>query len=454
MDFLYVFLYFIQTCDSLTNEMNKYLEKLNNVAACCHWGLVIVGAYFVLTFLSVGSTCAMGIYYIYIMDKFKVNLTSATVIGALNTAVGHSGAIIAMPFVEKFGERPVMILGGILNLIGYSVSTFVTSFPLLYATMGIIPGLGISFSRVSIVIAVNRYFQKAKMLSVSFGVVGASVGMLSFPLLIRFLAELYGLNGALLIHAGLCFNIVACGATIFPSKRKQLKKEKSDEEKTLTCGNKQTVGFSFCVQPPFIGYMFTNFLFMAALYIPTTQIPKHAVSIGISVKDISLAIAVSGIGNMFGRISFGVLSHRYESHVVKLWIICLTCSGLIMLMVPFSTKVEEFMIFMIIYGYFEGASSVGWNISLFNLINIKYYERGISVAYFVAGIGLAVGSPFTAFLSEEFSSNGISYYIGCGMFVLGAFIMIPFASISANTDNVFHASKKPNEPISTVYGSC
>ena len=93
---------------------------------------------------------------------------------------------------------------------------------------------------------------------------------------------------------------------------------------------------------------------MAALYIPTTQIPKHAVSIGISVNDISLAIAVSGIGNMFGRISFGVLSHRYESHVVKLWIICLTCSGLIMLMVPFSTKVEEFTIFMIIYGYFEG----------------------------------------------------------------------------------------------------
>lgn len=45
-----------------------------------------------------------------------------------------------MPFVEKFGERPVMILGGVLNLIGYSVSTFVTSFPVLYATMGIIPG--------------------------------------------------------------------------------------------------------------------------------------------------------------------------------------------------------------------------------------------------------------------------------------------------------------------------
>ena len=65
------------------------------------------------------------------------------------------------------------------------------------------------------------------MLSVSFGVVGASVGMLSFPLLIRFLAELYGLNGALLIHAGLCFNIVACGATIFPSKRRQFNKEKS-----------------------------------------------------------------------------------------------------------------------------------------------------------------------------------------------------------------------------------
>ena len=71
--------------------MNKYFEKLIQVASCCHWGLVIVGAYFVLTFLSVGSTSAMGIYYIYIMDKFEVNLTSATVIGALNTALGHSG---------------------------------------------------------------------------------------------------------------------------------------------------------------------------------------------------------------------------------------------------------------------------------------------------------------------------------------------------------------------------
>ena len=65
------------------------------------------------------------------------------------------------------------------------------------------------------------------MLSVSFGVVGASVGMLSFPLLIRFLAGLYGLNGALLIHAGLSFNLVACGAAIFPTKSKQLVEEKS-----------------------------------------------------------------------------------------------------------------------------------------------------------------------------------------------------------------------------------
>ncbi|XP_076107602.1 monocarboxylate transporter 13-like isoform X2 [Mytilus galloprovincialis] len=288
------------------------------------WGWIITLACFIEHILYIGSINTMGIYHVYIMDEFNKDITAVTLIGALYISVSISGAIFAVLLNEKFGERLVIMSGGFLVFIGYASSFFVTAFPVLYLTMAIIPGIGMSFSYCSLLVAVDKYFTERKFIAMSLAILGGSFGMVIMPILVESLLQKYGFHGAILVHAGISLNVIVCGAVVFP--------------------------------------------------LPTGM-------------------------------------------------------GLMLLMVPYSTKIEQFLVFAVLYGFFDGGNNVGWNLSLKNLLEPQYYGRAMSLALLVEGIGCAIGNPLTAFLRETTGSGGIPYFIGCAILCVSAVILIPFSNV-------------------------
>ncbi|XP_076107601.1 monocarboxylate transporter 13-like isoform X1 [Mytilus galloprovincialis] len=384
------------------------------------WGWIITLACFIEHILYIGSINTMGIYHVYIMDEFNKDITAVTLIGALYISVSISGAIFAVLLNEKFGERLVIMSGGFLVFIGYASSFFVTAFPVLYLTMAIIPGIGMSFSYCSLLVAVDKYFTERKFIAMSLAILGGSFGMVIMPILVESLLQKYGFHGAILVHAGISLNVIVCGAVVFPLPT---------EIVPINCKTNKKVDMKFCKEPKFIVYLITNFLFIPAQYIPATQLPETAVSIGIGMDEISLVVAMLGVGSGFGRLFFGFISHCFFNHVVKFWIVFLAGMGLMLLMVPYSTKIEQFLVFAVLYGFFDGGNNVGWNLSLKNLLEPQYYGRAMSLALLVEGIGCAIGNPLTAFLRETTGSGGIPYFIGCAILCVSAVILIPFSNV-------------------------
>ncbi|XP_063419262.1 monocarboxylate transporter 13-like [Mytilus trossulus] len=384
------------------------------------WGWIITLACFIEHILYIGSINTLGIYHVYIMDEFNEDITAVTLIGALYISVSISGAIFAVFLNEKFGERLVIMSGGFLVFIGYASSFFVTAFPVLYLTMAIIPGIGMSFSYCSLLVAVDKYFTERKFIAMSLAILGGSFGMVIMPILVESLLQKYGFHGAILVHAGISLHVIVCGAVVFPLPTENISRKSKANKK---------VDMKFCKEPKFIVYLITNFLFIPAQYIPATQLPETAVSIGIGMDEISLVVAMLGVGSGFGRLFFGFLSHCFFNHVVKFWIIFLAGMGLMLLMVPYSTKIEQFLIFAVLYGFFDGGNNVGWNLSLKNLLEPQYYGRAMSLALLAEGFGCAIGNPLTAFLRETTGSGGIPYFIGCAILCVSAVILIPFSNV-------------------------
>jgi MFS family permease len=122
--------------------------------------------------------------------------------------------------VNKFGCRPVCILGSLISCLGLCLSTLSPNVPVLMLTYGVIGGLGLGLIYLPSVIAVGYYFESKRALATGISVCGSGVGTFLFAPLATKLLDAYGWKGANLIFAGLCLNCAVFGALMRPLELK------------------------------------------------------------------------------------------------------------------------------------------------------------------------------------------------------------------------------------------
>ncbi|CAC5385564.1 SLC16A13 [Mytilus coruscus] len=384
------------------------------------WGWVVTFASCFGVAMSFAFASTFGIFYTSMTEELGFELTSVTLIGSIHTAISLGGAVLVVPVVERFGERQVLIVSGMLQFVGCFVSAFLTSFPLLLLCMGIVLGFGAVLSLVSCMMATDKYFDQKKTTALTLISLGASFSMIIFSPVAKLLLENYGFHGTMMICSAILLNTVVCGAVVFPLNNKELKTSVETSHQTH-------VDISFIKRPSFIMYMITNVLFIAGYYVTIGFLPETGLSVGIGMDDISMVFSISGVVQIVGRLTFGFLSYKLPSHITKLWIIFLFAVGLTPLIVPFSTKLYHFIIFSLLNGFFQGGSLIGFNLCLKNLLELKYYGRGLSLALTMQGVGGLIGNPTAAFLQKVTGNGDIVYLFASFIFILSALILSPFS---------------------------
>ncbi|VDH90040.1 MFS transporter, MCP family, solute carrier family 16 (monocarboxylic acid transporters), member 13 [Mytilus galloprovincialis] len=384
------------------------------------WAWVVMLASCFGVAMSFAFANTFGIFYTNMTEELGFELTSVTLIGSIHTAISLGGAVLVVPVVERFGERQVLIVSGILQFISCFTSAFLTSFPLLLLCMGIILGFGAVLSLVSCMMATDKYFDKKKTTALTLISLGASFSMIIFSPVTKLLLENYGFHGTMMIFSALMLNTVVCGAVVFPLNTKESKTGVETSHKTQ-------IDILFVKRPSFIMYMITNVLFVAGYYVAIGFLPETGISVGIDMDDISLVFSISGVLQIIGRLTFGFLSYKLPSHITKLWIIFLFAVGLTLLIVPFSTKLYHFIMFGLLNGFFQGGSLIGFNLCLKNLLELKYYGRGLSLALSMQGVGGLIGTPIAAFLQKASGNGDIVYLFAFSIFILSGIILLPFS---------------------------
>ena len=153
-----------------------------------------------------------------------------------------SGPIVG-GLVNKFGCRPVCILGSIVACIGLCLSTLSPNVPVLMLTYGVmgkkncndvaiiakmeinifsfrLGGFGLGLIYLPAVVAVGYYFESKRALATGISVCGSGVGTFLFAPLATQLLTVFGWKGANLIFAGLCLNCAVFGALMRPLELK------------------------------------------------------------------------------------------------------------------------------------------------------------------------------------------------------------------------------------------
>ena len=180
------------------------------------WGWVICFASFACNFILDGIAYSFGILLIPLMEYFQSNRSSVAWVGSLLAGVYMTSGPLVGGLVNKFGCRPVCMVGGVVACSSLMLSTFSPNVEVLMLTYGIMGGFGLGLIYLPAVIACGYYFEKRRALATGISVCGSGVGCFVFPPLANIFVTQFGWKGANMIFAGFCLFCCVFGALMRP----------------------------------------------------------------------------------------------------------------------------------------------------------------------------------------------------------------------------------------------
>ncbi|XP_070609441.1 monocarboxylate transporter 14 isoform X1 [Erythrolamprus reginae] len=196
------------------------------------WAWMIVFSSFLVHILIMGSQMALGILNMEWLEEFNQSRGLTAWVSSLNMGI----TLIVGPFIGLFintcGCRKTAITGGILNALGWILSSYASNVYYLFITFGIIAGIGSGMVYLPAVVMVGEYFQKRRALAQGLSTTGTGFGAFLMTASLKYLCLEFGWRNAVFLHGAICLNLCVCGALLRPI---HYKKEATEQNKD---GNK------------------------------------------------------------------------------------------------------------------------------------------------------------------------------------------------------------------------
>ena len=198
------------------------------------WGWVICFASFMCNMVLDGITYTFGVLLEPLVEYFGSNQSTVSWAGSLLAGVYLTSGPIVGGLVNKFGCRPVCMVGGIVSCLGLALSVLSPNVPILMLTYGVIGGFGLGLIYLPAVVAVGYYFESKRALATGISVCGSGVGTFLFAPLSTALLGTVGWRGANLVFAGFCLMCGLFGALMRPLELTAQVEEQDEEQKKFT----------------------------------------------------------------------------------------------------------------------------------------------------------------------------------------------------------------------------
>jgi MFS transporter, MCT family, solute carrier family 16 (monocarboxylic acid transporters), member 14 len=164
-------------------------------------------------------TYSFGLFYVEFLEYFKEGKGYTAWIASILVGVTLCSGPISSSFVNRYGCRPVTIVGAILAGTCLALSVFAKSVFMLFITIGLGGGFGFGLIYLPAIVSVTMYFEKLRSLATGIAVCGSGFGTFIFAPLTTFLIQNYGWKTSMLVIAGIVYSCVFFGALFRPLEK-------------------------------------------------------------------------------------------------------------------------------------------------------------------------------------------------------------------------------------------
>ncbi|XP_061446275.1 monocarboxylate transporter 13-like [Rhineura floridana] len=388
------------------------------------WGWVIVLASFMQSALVFGVIRSFGVFFVEFMEYFEEPSSATSWISSITVATLMFSSPLAGALGSRYGERPVAIAGGFLLGLGLLLSSFATSLAQLYIFIGVFTGIGGSFAVTPSLALLARYFNRRRTIANSLALSGAGISSLAFSPLFQLLVDSYGWQGALLILAGMAFNLMVCGALLRPlplTKNDTLVPlERESQSRRLA----SLFGLHLFCHRPFMTFSGAGVLITAGYFIPFIHLVPHARELGFDEYQAAFLISAVGIADIGGRITAGWLAGCTSLHLLHHLTIWALLTGISVLAVPLGRSYGVMLAISICYGFLASAIIPLKFSSLVGIVGTGQIMGAIGLIHLLESVGALSGPPLSGWIRDVSGSYAASFLAGGFFLVAGSLSLL------------------------------
>jgi len=393
------------------------------------WSIVFAG--FVLALVA-GVAYAWGPMVVPLVERFGWSTAEAAMPFTVFFLVFALFMVPAGRLQDTIGPQKTCLLGALLIVLGFGLAALVGRFPYpwwLFLTYGFIGGMGAGTIYSCVAPPVRKWFPDIPAFAISCAVMGVGLaGTVMAPVKANFMIPVLGIEGTLLIVAGISFAMCLLAAsllknpadgwapqTIAPKELgKKAVKQKAGASKA---GEIKQYSPSEVLRAPVFWLMWLAFgsviaggMLCAAL-IP----PFGRLVMGLTATEAAAAVAVFSGFNGFGRPVAGYLSDKFG--VTRVMLVSFLIQAVTLLLFNY--------IAVSLVTLYIAAALVGWGLAVvlatFPALTASVFgTKHLGINYGLVFTGLAFGAFMPAVGAAAYDATGsfTPAFIGAGVLAL------------------------------------
>uniref|UniRef100_UPI00398F565F monocarboxylate transporter 4-like n=1 Tax=Pristiophorus japonicus TaxID=55135 RepID=UPI00398F565F len=406
------------------------------------WGWAILIGCFVITGFSYAFPKAVSVYFKELIKEFHVGYSDTAWISSILLAMLYGTGPLCSILVNRFGCRPVMMVGGIFASLGMILASLATNIIQIYLTVGVITGLGLALNFQPSLIMLNRYFDKRRPLANGLSAAGSPVFLCFLSPLGHFLSKQYGWRGGFLILGGLLLNCCACAALMRALTPSPKEKAKIEEEKKANAGKKtKLLDFSVFRDRGFVLYTVAASIMVFGLFVPPVFIVNYAIDIGIPDTDAAFLLTILGFVDIFARPLCGILAglKQVRPRCVYLFSFAMIFNGITDLGGSFANDYGGLTVFCIFFGISYGMVGALQFEVLMAIVGTSKFSSAIGLVLLVEAMAVLIGPPGAGKLLDATKNFKYVFYLAGSEVVLSALVLA--------IGNILCIRKKTEPPV-------
>ncbi|XP_012500083.1 PREDICTED: monocarboxylate transporter 1-like isoform X1 [Propithecus coquereli] len=422
------------------------------------WGwAVAIGA-----FISIGFSCAFGksisVFYKEIEDTFNTNTSEVSWLSSIMFAVMYGGGPISSILVNKYGSRPVIIVGGCLSGCGLIVASFCNTIQELYLCIGVVGGLGLAFNLNPALTMIGKYFYKKRPLANGLAMAGSPVFLSTLAPLNQALFDMFGSRGSFLILGGCLLNCCVAGALMRPIGPKPNNTEKDRCKESLqetgksnaktgagdaiaefNGGNpkeeKESVfqivnkflDLSLFTHRGFVLYLSGNVILLFGLAAPLIFLSSYAKSQHYTSEKAAFLLSVMSFVDIIARPSMGLVANTkwIRPGIQYFFAASVIANGVCHMLLPLATSYIGFCVYAGFLGFAFGWFGSVLFETLMDLVGPQRFSSAVGLVTIVECCPVLLGPPLLGHLNDMYGDYKYTYWAsGIILIISGIYLFI------------------------------
>jgi MFS family permease len=407
------------------------------------YGWLVVAGGFAVTFIGFGCVYSFSAFIDSLQHDFGASRGSVSLVFSLAGFLYFTIGMVSGPLADRFSSRRVALVGMILIGVGLALASVAHSLAGVYAAYGLGIGLGVGFSYVPAMGAVQRWFVKHRGFASGLASSGIGAGTLVVPPFTALLIAQLGWRDAYLA-LGILAAILGIGAALLlenDPRDRGLLPDGDSQARDLTADAPQPAA----VHAPAAGLtiaeavrsrrflgLYAACLFCAfGVFVPFVHLTPYAIDHGMAKSAAVFLISMIGIGSTVGRFCLGGLADRLGRRFSLMAMFAGMAASL--LIWALSTTFWPLAVFAFIFGTAYG----GWVALLPSVVMDYFGGRNVSgiigVLYTSAGIGTLIGPSAAGFAFDIGGSYTIPILLSAAGNVIAVLIMAATSEAADDT---------------------